>query len=121
MSEAENSLRNNDLAEAIDLQSQAMDALREGMQNLGEALAEAEGRNPGGQGQARGRDGGQQSDPLGRMPGLGATAGTQDNLLQGEDVYRRARDLLDEIRRRSGEGERPELERNYLKRLLDRF
>ena len=85
------------------------------------ALAEAEGRNPGGQGQARGRDGGQQSDPLGRMPGLGATAGTQDNLLQGEDVYRRARDLLDEIRRRSGEGERPELERNYLKRLLDRF
>jgi len=121
MGEAENSLRNNDLAEAIDQQSQAMDALREGMQNLGEALAEAEGRNPGGQGQARGRDGGQQSDPLGRMPGLGATAGTQDNLLQGEDVYRRARDLLDEIRRRSGEGERPELERNYLKRLLDRF
>jgi hypothetical protein len=47
--------------------------------------------------------------------------GTQDNLLQGEDVYRRARELLDEIRRRSGEGERPEVELEYLKRLLDRF
>ena len=31
------------------------------------------------------------------------------------------RELLDEIRRRSGETARPEEERNYLKRLLDRF
>ena len=33
----------------------------------------------------------------------------------------RARELLDEIRRRSGETERPEVERDYLNRLLDRF
>ena len=30
-------------------------------------------------------------------------------------------DLLDEIRRRSGEPERPRAERDYLGRLLDRF
>ncbi|MEI4197255.1 TIGR02302 family protein [Roseovarius sp. E0-M6] len=119
MEGAENALRNNDLSEAIDQQSQAMEALREGMRNLGEALAE--NQPPGGQGQAQGRDGGQQSDPLGRAPGQGRHAGTQENLLQGEDVYRRARELLDEIRRRSGEGDRPEVERNYLRRLLDRF
>jgi hypothetical protein len=47
--------------------------------------------------------------------------GTQDSLLQGEDVYRRARELLDEIRRRAGEGERPDVELDYLERLLDRF
>jgi hypothetical protein len=33
----------------------------------------------------------------------------------------RARDLLDEIRRRSGDLGRPELELDYLRRLLDRF
>jgi hypothetical protein len=47
--------------------------------------------------------------------------GTEEGLIQGDDVYRRAQDLLDEIRRRAGDGERPEIERNYLKRLLDRF
>ena len=120
MEGAEEALRNNDLAEAIDRQSEAMEALREGLRNLGEALAENQ-QTQGGQGQALGQFGDQQSDPLGRVPGRGSQVGTQDDLLQGEDVYRRARELLDEIRRRSGEGDRPEEERNYLKRLLDRF
>lgn len=119
MDGAENALRNQDLAEAIDRQSEAMEALREGMRNLGDALAEQQ--NPGGQGQARGQSGGQQSDPLGRNPGNGRRAGTEQDLLQGEDVYRRARDLLDEIQRRSGESDRPKIELEYLQRLLDRF
>jgi len=42
-------------------------------------------------------------------------------LADSEDGYGRARRLLDEIRRRSGETERPEVERDYLNRLLDRF
>jgi hypothetical protein len=98
-----------------------MEALRDGMRNLGEQLAQDGQQQQGGQGQARGQPGQQQNDPLGRAPGQGQQAGTQDDLLQGEDVYRRARELLDEIRRRSGEGERPEVELDYLKRLLDRF
>ena len=44
-----------------------------------------------------------------------------NTMLNGEDVYRRARNLLDEIRRRSGEGERSDIERDYLERLLERF
>ena len=120
MEGAEDALRNDDLAEAIDRQSEAMEALRDGMRNLGEALAE-NNETQGGQGQALGQFGDQQSDPLGRIPGRGGQVGTQENLLQGEDVYRRARELLDEIRRRSGDGARPEVERNYLRRLLDRF
>jgi hypothetical protein len=119
MEGAEEALRSDDLAEAIDNQAEAMDALREGMRNMGEAMAEQQ--NPGGQGDAFGEAGEQQSDPLGRTPGQGRQAGTQDDLLQGEDVYRRARELLDEIRRRSGEGARPDVELDYLKRLLERF
>ena len=36
-------------------------------------------------------------------------------------ILQRARDLLDEIRRRSGQPDRPQDERDYLGRLLDRF
>lgn len=116
---AEQALRNQDLADAIDRQSEAMEALREGMRSMGEALAEQQ--NQTGQGEAFSQLGQQGSDPLGRSPGQGARGDTADSMLQGEDVYRRARELLDEIRRRSGQGERPEIERNYLQRLLDRF
>ena len=120
MEGAEDALRENDLAEAIDRQSDAMEALREGMRSLGEAMAQQQ-QGQTGQGtqgadvQAPGRD------PLGRNAGTNGSIGTDEGLLQGDDVYRRARDLLDEIRRRSGEGERPEIELDYLKRLLERF
>ncbi|MGH1577309.1 TIGR02302 family protein [Planktotalea sp.] len=113
-------LSRDDLPGAIDQQAEAMDALRDSMRNLGEALAQSE-RPAGEQGTAEGRQGGSQRDPLGRSPGASGQAGTDEGLLQGEDVYRRARELLDEIRKRSGEGARPEGERDYLKRLLDRF
>ncbi|MFU8865039.1 MAG: TIGR02302 family protein [Rhodobacterales bacterium] len=121
MDGAEQALRGNDLAEAIDQQAEAMDALRDGMRNMGEAMAEAEREQRGGQGQEMGRAGGERRDPLGRDSGTSGQTGTDENLLQGEDVYRRARDLLDEIRRRSGEGARPEEELDYLRRLLERF
>jgi uncharacterized protein (TIGR02302 family) len=121
MDGAEEALRENDLAGAIDNQSEAMEALREGMRNLGEALAQQQQQGQGQQGMADGADPGQQRDPLGRNVGSNGQIGSDENLLQGEDVYRRARELLDEIRRRSGEGERPEEELEYLERLLDRF
>ena len=118
---AEDALRNDDLAGAIDRQAEAMDALREGMRNLGEALAEQQREMRGGQGEAQGNAGGQRNDPLGRNAGTNGQLGNEENMLQGEDVYRRARDLLDEIRRRSGQGDRPDVELDYLKRLLERF
>ena len=120
MENAEDNLRNDDYAGAIENQSQAMDALREGMRNLGEAMAQQQDGQQG-QGTAEADRRSQNRDPLGRETGGDGSSGTDDNLLQGEDVYRRAQDLLDEIRRRSAEAQRPEEERDYLKRLLDRF
>ncbi len=122
MENAEEALRNDDLAGAIDDQAEAMDALREGLRNLGEALAQEQRQQDGQQGQARGEgDPSERRDPLGRNVGNSGRIGTDENLLQGEDVYRRAEELLDEIRRRSGDQSRPEVERDYLERLLDRF
>ncbi len=123
MDGAEEALRRDDLPGALDKQAQAMEALREGMRNLGEAMAQNQqnGSRPGEQGLANGQDSPGVRDPLGREAGATGRIGSDENLLQGEDVYRRAEELLDEIRRRSGEQGRPEIERDYLKRLLDRF
>ena len=124
MEGAEDALRDGDLAEAIDRQAEAMDALRNGMRELGQALAENGNNEPGQgteQGEASGRPVPGARDPLGREVGNTGLSGTDQELLGGEDVNRRAEELLDEIRRRSGDQERPEIERDYLRRLLDQF
>ncbi|MEM9973104.1 MAG: TIGR02302 family protein [Pseudomonadota bacterium] len=121
MDGAEEDLRNEDFAGALDNQSEAIEALREGMRELGEAMAQQQGQ-PGQQGEAVGEANPLgQRDPLGREAGRNGRLGTDEQLLQGDDVYRRARELLDEIRRRSGEQSRPDVELDYLRRLLDRF
>ncbi len=118
---AEGALEQGDLADAIDKQAEAMDALRDGIRNMGEAMAENQREMRGGQGEQQGNVGGQRNDPLGRNSGTKGQVGSERGMLQGEDVYRRAKELLDEIRRRTGDGDRPEVELEYLKRLMKRF
>lgn len=121
MDDAERALRDGDLSGALDRQADAMDRMRDGMRALGDAQAEAE-RQEQGEGQAQGRgDQGPQRDPLGRETGNAGVIGSDGNMARGPDVYRRAQDLLDEIRRRAGEQQRAETERDYLKRLLELF
>ena len=123
MDEAADALGDGDLADALDSQSEAMEALREGMGELGRALAEAQGLEEPGQGQAR-SDAAPSSpsrDPLGRQAGNSGAFGTEEGFERREEAFRRARDLLDELRRRSAEQERPDVELDYLRRLLDQF
>lgn len=124
MEGAEDALRDGNLAEAIDRQAEAMDALRNGMRELGQALAQNQQAEPGEggeQGQAANRPVPGQRDPLGREMGNTGQLGTDQQLLGREEINRRAEELLDEIRRRSAEQNRPEVERDYLRRLLDQF
>lgn len=143
MEDAEEALRNGDSGSALERQADAIQSMREGMRALGEMLGNQsqrqagegqEGQQPGQQpGNMPGQEGqfgpdGTRSDarpsldPLGRQrPGNGNTITSGDPLAEGVDPARRARDLLDEIRRRSGERERSQDERDYLGRLLDRF
>ena len=122
MEEAEGALRDDDIAGALDSQAEAMEALRDGMRNMGQALAEQQQQGQGQQGDAFGRaeqDG--SSDPLGRRQGTIGSSDGQEDVLGNGDPQRRAQELLDEIQRRSGEQSRPQEERDYLERLLDRF
>jgi uncharacterized protein (TIGR02302 family) len=123
MEEAEDALRNGDTPEAIDRQAEAIENLREGLRSLSDLLAADPSRLPGAEGQTQAEgDRELPVDPLGRAEGTnGGLNDTDSDLVQGEDVYRRARELLDEIRRRSADQTRPPAERSYLERLLDRF
>jgi len=123
MDEAEEALGQNDLSGALDSQAEAMEALRDGMRQLGEQQAQSQQEQEGQQGEAGGQSGSDpmRRDPLGRAAGDTGQFGSDEPLYEGEDVYRRAEELTDEIRRRSAEQARPEDERDYLNRLLDRF
>ncbi len=123
MDQAADALEQGDVPGALDRQAEAMEALREGMRNLEDAMRrDAEMRQPGQQGRLAGDPSGEdRSDPLGRRPGGSGTTATDSPLEDREDVYRRAQDLMDELRRRAGESDRPEIERDYLRRLLDQF
>ncbi|SIT03725.1 DUF4175 domain-containing protein [Paracoccus saliphilus] len=145
MEDAEQALRDGDLGGALQRQADAIQSMREGMRALGDLLGQdgqrrragddREGQQdqpgqpsgPSGEqdrqsGSATPRDGRPMLDPLGRQqPGNGNVITSGDPLSEGTDPAARARDLLDEIRRRSGERERSQDERDYLGRLLDRF
>ena len=121
MDQAEQNLRDGALAEAIDNQSQAMEALRDSMRSLGDAMANEERNQQPGQGTQEGDRRAENRDPLGREQGNNGASGSDNDADLNGDAYGRARELLDEIRRRSGEAARPEVERDYLNRLLERF
>jgi hypothetical protein len=106
---------------AVGEQGTALDQLRQGAQSLSQQLANrAQGMGQG-NGVRNGSSGLPNEDPLGRAqrntgPDLGSSVKVPDEI-----DTQRAREILDAIRRRLGEGGRPEIERDYLERLLDRL
>jgi len=107
---------------ALAPQGRALEALREGAQSLMQQFANGRQQGPGnGPGQQTGSQGQPGTDPLGRPqrpigPDLGTTVKVPDEI-----DTQRAREILDAIRRRLGEMGRPEVETDYLERLLNRF
>ena len=97
--------------------------MRQGAQNLAQAMQQQFGLGPGpGQpgrtGQARA---GQETDPLGR-PMRGREYGDDVTVkVPGEIDVQRARRILEELRRRLGDANRPKLELDYIERLLKDF
>ena len=122
MGEAREGLEQGDTAGALDRQAEAIDNLREGMRQMGEDLRQAEGTGEGEQGQVDGASTAENGrDPLGRPSGQQGGIGSNESMVPEADSAARARALLDEIRRRAGEQVRPQLELDYLRRLLDLF
>ncbi|MCC5969604.1 MAG: DUF4175 domain-containing protein [Pararhodobacter sp.] len=122
MDEAAEALREGDARGSLERQAEAMDALREGLRQFNDAMRQDRAERADGDDGQEGLAQGEGRDPLGRQRrGDSASSGDIGSVVPGEDPRQRAQDLMDEIRRRSAERERPESERDYLNRLIDRF
>jgi uncharacterized protein (TIGR02302 family) len=108
MAEAQAALGRKDLSNAGVAQNQALESLRQGAETLSK---QAES-----QGQTGKQAGGQ--DPLGRGAGALGHSGVK---IPGPTDLARARAILEELRRRAGEMNRSQQERDYLDRLLKAF
>ncbi|MBL4806964.1 MAG: DUF4175 family protein [Rhodobacteraceae bacterium] len=116
MARARDRLNEGDFSGALDEQARVMESLRQGLREL-------RNRN---QAEETGEDGqvdpnSAQRDPLGRPVGSQGRIDNGDTKVPDQNAADRARELLEEIRRRSGDAERPVEELDYLKRLLERF
>lgn len=121
MREAEQALGQGDGTGAVDAQSEALQALRRGAQQMAEAMQQQEG-GPGGE-QPGGPSGQQaeRTDPLGR-PLRSRDYGDDTTVKVPDEMdMQRARRVLEELRRRFGDPDRPRLELDYLERLLRDF
>jgi uncharacterized protein (TIGR02302 family) len=108
MGEAGESLKQNDLGDAGDQESRAVENLKQGARSMAEQMMRSGGQRGGSQANR---------DPLGRKQG--------DRLDDGDSVkvpdeitVQRARAILDELRKRLGQPSRPPIELDYLERLV---
>lgn len=123
MGEAADALGEGDLAGALDRQAEAMEALREGLRQFDDTMRSQQAGREGQQGQTgQDQDSRNARDPLGRSTGSQSGMGATDGgYVTEEDLRRRAQELTNELRRRSGETARPQEERDYIERLLEQF
>ena len=106
---------------AVDSQGRALEALRKGAQSLAEAMQQGDGDQPGdGPGNPRGRQQGaaNSTDPLGRPMRHNEFSDDYTVKIPGEIDVQRVRRILEELRRRLADPSRPQIELDYIERLL---
>jgi hypothetical protein len=106
---------------AVDSQGRALEALRKGAQSLAEAMQQGDGDQPGdGPGNPRGRQQGaaNSTDPLGRPMRHNEFTDDYTVKIPGEIDVQRVRRILEELRRRLADPSRPQIELDYIERLL---
>src|SRR6201747_1165483 len=121
MGDADGRLGDGNADGAVDSQGKALDALRKGAQSLAEAMQQGDGeRQAAAPGNRAGRQqaGPNGSDPLGR-PLHGREFGDDLTVkIPGEIDVQRVRRILEELRRRLADPQRPQIELDYIERLL---
>ena len=123
MGDADGQLGDGNAEGAVDSQGRALDALRKGAQDLAQAMQQGDEGQDGqenGPGNRVGRQqsGGNRTDPLGR-PLRGRELGDDLTVkIPGEIDVQRVRRILEELRRRLADPSRPQIELDYIERLL---
>ncbi|MCG8440340.1 MAG: DUF4175 domain-containing protein, partial [Caulobacterales bacterium] len=115
---AERALRSGDGEEALVGQGEALERMRAAAERLARRAMETARREAGLAGEL---EEGDTRDPFGRRSGAGGLGVGNDVDVPDEMERRRAREILEELRRRAEETDRPLDELDYIMRLLDRF
>src|SRR3569623_877079 len=117
MGDASGQLGQGSTGGAVDAQGRAGEALKKGAQNLAQ---QNQGEGEGQQGNRFGRrqNGGQDTDPRGRPLKGRDYSDDQSVKIPGEIDVQRVRRILEELRRRLGDSYRPQIELDYIERLL---
>ncbi len=114
MQRAGENLYGEQLDRATQNQSRALDNLRKGTQQLAEQVLKQLGTRIG-------RSGRDSHDPAGRPTGTDGPTFGLNVKVPDEIVIQRAREVLEELRRRLSDPTRPSLELDYIERLIQRF
>lgn len=123
MGTAGKDLKGQNPGSAAGAQSRALQALRDGANQILQQMAQGEdgsGQAGNGQSGGQGQPNGQGRDPLGRtQPADGKRSLDSDTDIPSEIDARRAREIMEAIRKRLSNPLRPSLEKKYLERLLE--
>jgi uncharacterized protein (TIGR02302 family) len=127
MRDATEALQRRQPGEAIGPQTEALDQLQQAARDFAEQMQrrmQGQWGNPNDDevgatdGTPRDRV---ERDPLGRPLSNNGTYDQGDVKIPDQNTLQKAREILDELRRRAGERFRPEIELDYIERLLKRF
>ena len=120
MGDAGGKLGEGDADSAVDSQGQALEALRKGARKLAQQMqqnGDDDGQGPGNR-VGRRQGGPDRTDPLGREVSRRDLDTDPSVKIPGEIDVQRARRVLEELRKRLGESLRPQIELDYIERLL---
>jgi uncharacterized protein (TIGR02302 family) len=125
MRDATEALQRRQPGEAIGPQTEALDQLQQAAREFAQQMQRRLGRgnpdeNDVGATDSEPRDQGER-DPLGRPMSNNGTIDQGNVKIPDQNTLQKAREILDELRRRAGERSRPEIELDYIERLLKRF
>ena len=125
MRDAAGALQRGEPGQAIGPQTQALDQLQQAARDFAQQLQQRLGNSPGDEGEP-GATGGEardrvERDPFGRPMSNSGVFDQGDVKIPDQNILQKAREILDELRRRAGERSRPLIELDYIDRLLKRF
>jgi uncharacterized protein (TIGR02302 family) len=125
MRDAAEALKQGQPGQAVGPQTDALDQLQQAMQSMAEQMQNQMAGE--GEGEPQGRPDMNaprqrvDRDPLGRPLSGSGNYDLGDVKIPDQGELQKTREILDELRRRAGDRARPEIERDYIDRLLKRF
>lgn len=122
MRDARDALNGEEGQSAVQPQSRSLDQLQQGMQSMAESFMQQMGQQAERGSGTVGAQPGRSNDPFGRETGRGGINDARTGVeIPDEGDIVRTREILQELRRRRGERQRPASELDYIDRLLRQF